>query len=270
MKRTLTKFILSVVVCSSPLGLSGSEWTASNKRYTVVLKSKGVLTPQNATTLFSFVARDLASRQQRSFTVQSRMTDIASGWIFGDFLVIIGRIGGDADVVTSIRLPDGKAQRTFICYGPVRSPSGRLVFYRKFYPRFADPPLTSDVLFVADVRRLTPVDNPGKVIFPAENSDSGKADVWIEDEKMRHNVFTGAGVVWLKEERSILFIDYHAGKYNLVKVNSLQGRPSSTAYTLDISTKQTVPLALVANDNMAEISFEGHASVKVDLKSPSK
>jgi len=162
--------------------------------------------------------------------MQNLTTQLRAAEIVNDLLVVFGEIRNSASVVTIFDLEKGREKDSILCYAPKLSETKRYLVYRKFYPRFAEPPATSSLLLVYDLQakplsnRLTEkAEYVGRPIFPEENVHKQSTNVWIELPEQRHLVHPWAGYIWLDQDSKVVFVDKYAGENWLVLVDLSSG-----------------------------------------------
>lgn len=72
---------------------------------------------------------------------------------FTDKVILVGEINSNVKMVNVLRKNNLKLLDYFYCFTPVISPTGRYILCRKFYPRFGEPSLKTDLYLVYDLKK---------------------------------------------------------------------------------------------------------------------
>jgi hypothetical protein len=185
---------------------------------------------------FTFNAQNRENGKRTALQLQNETTAIDKIEVSGDVLVVFGSAETAANVVSLFNLNSGEKLNTVLCWWPHLSSGGRYIATVKFFPRFADPALTSHVVVLYDLQRsvLRP-------IFPEENAQSGKADSWIEKEADRHAIDPRAGFLWGPKEDRVIFVDHFRGDTWLISVVLTEGRAEVRRIPLDVASILALP-----------------------------
>ncbi len=195
--------------------------------------------PELADFTFTFEAENRPSGTRSTVVLENETTQLNRLEIIGDRMVVFGTVGGAADVVTVADLIQGDILGKFLCYSPQLSSTTRYAVARAFYPRFSDPPATSDVLVLADlhseqVATLRP-------IYPEQNVQSGKTSAWVEGEQERHAIDPAAGFLWGEDDRRLAFIDHTEGETWLIVLDLQDGHTQHVErHRLDVARLLTL------------------------------
>jgi hypothetical protein len=163
---------------------------------------------------FTFHVENLQSGGQADLQLRNETTEIDDLAVYKNLLVVLGGVGTSADIVSIFDMTSGKFLKSFLCWWPQMSATGRYVAAVRFYPRFSAAPATSHVVVVYDLDELVSIPGkPPKVpaepepIYPpgavAAGSTSGS---WVEDELKRHGV-DPVGFLWESRDRRVVFLD---------------------------------------------------------------
>jgi hypothetical protein len=182
---------------------------------------------------FVFHSKDKKSGRESTQVLQNETTDLQSAYIVKHSLVVFGEIRDTADVMTLFDLDTGEVRDHFLCYGPQLSDSKKYLIYRKFYPRAAELPATSDLILIYDLdsppegnRVKTDgqsADNIGIPIFPEENVKNHSLQVWVEKAEERDTVYPPNQYLWLNHDAEVTFVDKRGGENWIVLVDLSHG-----------------------------------------------
>jgi hypothetical protein len=187
---------------------------------------------------FLFNAQDRASRGQMTLRLQNETTEIDRIEVSGDRLVIFGSAGTSADVVSIFDLRSGAQIDSFLCWWPHMSATGRYIAAVRFYPRFSDPTLTSDVVVLYDLQRSSrtpPIAENAETRLTPIYPEAEQRDRLVENESERHFVDPKAGFLWSSTDDRLAFIDRFRGDSRLALVKVPDGHATAW-YSLDIAS----------------------------------
>ncbi len=224
-------FILLCSLCTAATELPGDPYIESDA-YLIKLVKWERLGPGYDSYKFTFRARNKKSAQESTLVVQNETTSLRSADVIGRVLAVFGEAGGTADVVTLLNIDSGELVDHFLCYWPQLSSEKRYIAYRKFYPRAADPALTSDLVLLYNLQASAAAnragmdgrtsDEIGIPIFPPENASAHSLRVWVEAPEERNRVYPVSKFLWLKGDSDVLFVN-KKGDGNWVVLVDLSG-----------------------------------------------
>ena len=200
---------------------------------------------------FTLSAQPRDGGPERQLRLRNETTGLQRLEVVGDRLVVFGEVAGAGDQVSILELATGKLSSSFLCRGPELSPKRRYLAFRAYYPRFADPQATSDVLVLVDLSAAgPPVARP---VFPPENAASGQAGSWVEKESERHAIEPMARYRFDAAESRLAFVDRVNDELWLVVLRLDRGEPRAVHRSrLDLSSA----LAISATDPATAAAFE--------------
>ena len=155
-------------------------------------------------------------REPRVLHLRNRTTDIRDVGAYRRYLTVLGSMGSTAEIVTVMDIITGEQKLVFLCWNPTVSPTGRFIVFKRFYPRFTDPDLISDVIGVVDlespleqeqaVTATASASGPrlwaGFPVYPEYNLRTARAQPHIG--RMRHMVDTP--LLW-RDDKTFVLLD---------------------------------------------------------------
>lgn len=214
----------------------GNDQVVENKEYIVRVISHEKFGIEGGNVKFRFEVKNLVNKKESFVEMSNLTTQIKRMEIVNELMIVFGELRNIADVVTILDLNAAIERDSILCYGPMLSTEKRYIVYKKFYPRFADPPATSNVLLIYDLLKQ-PADNRldqkrknigpdliGIPIYPEDNLKNRSYSVWIEDPSKRHTVYPPGGkYLWTNDDKKLIFVDKYDGDNWLVAIDLSKG-----------------------------------------------
>ena len=221
-----------------------------NKEYIVSVIGKSEIGVGGGNVKFRFKVSNLINKKESLVEMSNLTTQIKYMEIANELLIVFGAIENTADVVTIFGLNNLKEKDSILCYGPLLSRTRRYIVYKKFYPRFADPPATSNVLLIYDLSKA-PTENRldqkernrgpdfvGIPIYPEDNVRKKSYSAWVENPIERHTFYPPDGkYLWANNDKKLIIVDKYDGDNWLVTIDLSKGldRIEINKLVIDIS-----------------------------------
>jgi hypothetical protein len=196
---------------------------------------------------FTFHVQNERTGTQADLRLDNETTELDSVEVYKNYLVVLGSVGTAADVVSIFDMSSGQPLKSFRCWWPQMSATGRYVVAVRFYPRMSDAAATSNVVEVFDLDGLTATPEASstgesdlEAIYPPEAVAAGpSAGSWVEDQLERHNVVP-VGFLWERHDRRVVFLDRTEDRTFVVAVD-LRRQPTSQRHPIDVAPLLSLP-----------------------------
>ena len=164
---------------------------------------------------FSIVFTDKAGRVSRVI-LKNETTEISKARACGERILVLGRVGTAAEIVSVLNSKSGRLVDSFLAYHPVISPDCSKVAFRQFYPRFSAPETIPNLIRIYDVgtqpkpqKRGLPRSDAGIVVYPT--TESGTREIYHK-------------MVW--DDGRLVFLDHRQEGWYAVSVSRSDSRSS--------------------------------------------
>jgi len=231
---------------------------------------------------YTFVSIDKTTQQRSLIEMHNLTTQLRRIEIAGDLLIVFGEIRNTANVVTILDLKQAIEKDSILCYAPGLSKTKKYIIYLNYYPRFTEPPGTSNVVMIYNLL-ATPQENRinkedvGRPIYPEENVKRKSARVWIEVPEKGHLIYPWGKYLWLDNDAKVVFVDKHAGENWLVLIDLSNGIDNVAIRKKRIDVEKIIAIDMKSPDYMNklkkakkllmvnDIANEGNNKVRLDL-----
>lgn len=269
LKNLFYRFMFIVIICGAPtLGMADGVTEVDSVAYTIKLTlSEKYKTDYRR---YTFRVYDKLNKKESSFEMESMITDIERLEIIKDRLVVIGEVSNVSSGVAIIDLKQSKEIDFILCYRPQFSETKKYIIYEKFYPRFVDPQVLSDLILIYDLdkspmanrvgetgkeyenikkkidgvgapRYLRLSEKVGYPIYPEDNIEKQSYRVWVEQLELRHFIFPKGTYLWFNNDKLVVMLDRYkedtwvilvdlSDGLNKVKIKKIKVEPISSIY----------------------------------------